>query len=195
MTAPDTNPYASPTSDDARGGGHAEGVHQQGPLTVIPIGSTLPEVCLFTSRRGTGKYEDKKLGWCAPWVLILVLVSPLLLAIVYFFMRKQARLRYFVDDSVRRKRLGLLRWWGGSLVAVAGTITAGVAGGVTWLILVGILIAALWSLAVALMWPRLSIAKIDQRFLYLKGLPGKTVEILCAPRVDAPDSISSAAGS
>jgi len=182
MTTPDANPYASPTSDDGLRSGDAVGVHQQGPLTVIPIGSTLPEVCLFTGKRGTGSFEDKTLVWCPPWVLIFILLNVIILLIVYFFAKKQGRLNYYVDESVRRRRVGLLRWWLGSLAGGIGMITVGLVGSVVWLSIIGAVIAVLWSLATAIMWPRLKIAKIDQRFIYLKELPPEVVEILCAAR-------------
>lgn len=75
-----------------------------GPLLVVSSGTVLPPICVKTGDPVAD--EDmlrKTYYWCPPLVLLLALVNLVLLAIVYFIVRKKCELSFGLDPHLRAK--------------------------------------------------------------------------------------------
>ncbi len=165
------NPYSAPATQPDSGATGDGQVRCVGDLLVIPKGTKLPGICLFTGTEDGGVFETKKLSWAPPWVFIFILFNILILLVVYLIVRKQGELTFYTDASIlaRRKTVG---WtWGGTMMAA---VVAAVIGFATEVPVLGIcsVLAFLVALIVLLVkFPKLKIAKIDKTDIHLKGIP------------------------
>lgn len=175
------NPYSAPAAEIRQLAPPVDGqIHKRDGLLLVPLGSELPAICLFTGKVGTGKYIDRTLVWVSPWLYLLILVNWLILLIVYVIVKKQGRLKYFVDDTVlaRRKKVMLISW----LVAIgmAALMAAGIVFELPALIgppILGLLIVLLVGLV---KFPKLKINRIDKQYIHLKGVPEQAMDDIIA---------------
>jgi hypothetical protein len=176
----EVNPYSAPAAEIRHQAPVDGKIHKLGGLLMVPVGSELPEICLFTGRTGTGKYEDKKLVWASPWIFLLILVNWLILLIVYMIIRKQGRLRYYVDHAVlaKRRKVMLVSWLGA--VLMVALLTTGIVCELPALIglpILGLLILLIVGL---MMTPKLKISRIDKVYIHLKGVPEQAMDGIIA---------------
>jgi hypothetical protein len=175
------NPYAAPQGEIGSSGRGADmrGVaRQQGDQLLIPVGSGLPDVCLFTGRRGTGRFYDKKLSWVPPLAFLTIFLGLLILIIVVLILQKHGRLRYYVDEEVVAKmtKATIVCWslFGGCLLLVGIAIAA--QSGLPALLALFLFIGMLVYTVVGI--PRLSIAKIDKQYIYLKKVHPDAIDAI-----------------
>jgi hypothetical protein len=95
-------------------------------MAVIRLGSRseygeLPEVCMRCGAPAT-VYKDRNFSWYPPWVIVLILVSPIVLIIVALVLTKRRRVRVPLCDRHRNHWLWRKLLVGGSFVfgVVAG---------------------------------------------------------------------------
>ena len=165
-----TNPYSAPTiqpDSTATGDGM---VRCLGDLLLIPKGTKLPGICLFTGKEDGGVFETKKLSWAPPWVFIFILFNLLILLVIYLIVRKQGELTWYTDASILARRRSVGWTWG--TTAMAGVVAA-VVGFASELPVVGVCSVLVILVALILLLvksPKLKIAKIDKTDIHLKGV-------------------------
>lgn len=173
------NPYMAPSVEVSKTVASG-GVHQKDGMLLVPLGSELPDVCLITGRRSTGRHVEKTFTWAPGWVYIFILFNLLVLLIVYLIVRKQGKLKYYLDHEVLAKISSVTR---NSWLTFAGLVVLEVVGIVQQIpLLIGVpILGSLILLIVALVrLPRLTIAKIDKQFIYLKKVHPDAVERILA---------------
>ena len=81
------------------------GIEIQGDCLVAPSGIRLPARCVRTNEPTTPGDERRKTYYFAPsWVFVLILVNIVVLAIVYFLIRKPCEIAFSESPTSRRKR-------------------------------------------------------------------------------------------
>ena len=175
------NPYSAPQTDIANSSPKAGGtIHQEDGLLVVPIGTELPDICLISGRRSSGRYFDKKLTWSPPWVFIFILVNLLILLIVYLIVRKQGRLKYYLDQEVvtRMRNHTIFSW-----VAFPSLIAAIVVGTILEilpLIALPLLTLPILLIVMVVIHPRIRIARIDKTAIYLAKVHPEAMDYILA---------------
>lgn len=166
------NPYAPPLNDEFDDGprGATAGVKLVGDTLICDKGASLPRVCLFSGEPSSERVS-RTLSWAPQWFLILAAMSPLLGALLYFVIRKTARLEYSLTPSARaRSSSSLLIAIGGGVGGFLLAIMAGVADQPLLALL--LIVIALIAIVVGSVRSRLfTITKIDKQQIHLKLRP------------------------
>ena len=131
----DINPYAAPEAISEDEAADFETLRVDGNLVCVGRRVQLPDICVLTGDTTDLVRLKISAGWCSPFVIIALVVSPLIGLILYVALRKQAWVTMSMNRSVRSKRLR--------------TVFRGV------LLLVAALALFVWALAVmsAISWP------------------------------------------
>ncbi|WAC20641.1 hypothetical protein OVA24_04510 [Luteolibacter sp. SL250] len=82
---------------------------RDGKFLVVRDGAELPDVCLRTheSVGGSGWRKKVPIVWTPPWVIALIVITPLIGLLVMMITRKRARITYSLNGDTRGK---ILRW-------------------------------------------------------------------------------------
>ncbi|MFM2089832.1 MAG: hypothetical protein RLZZ127_321 [Planctomycetota bacterium] len=171
------NPYEAPAAPLAL---QVEGRIQviDGDLH-IPIGATVPPVCLRTGEDGDLQPRTRTLVWCTPWVALAILVHLFVLLILYFVLRKKGSLTFSITAGEER-RLRRRRMTAWALLAGTGLcLVAAIVLGSFWLILpaLGLLIGAGVFGSIA---RPLAIRRITKTHIVLKGVHPRALERIAA---------------
>ncbi len=102
MSAP--NPYAPPRDDEPGAAQAARGMLLLGNVLTVDRDGTLPPLCPFSGEPTTDIPTSHRLVWTPPWFLVVAFMSPLLAALLYFFVRRTARLHFALGASAQRRR-------------------------------------------------------------------------------------------
>src|SRR6218665_2136774 len=115
MSSNEVNPYMAPA---ATPGGTPPPIPLQfsapfyfrdGKFLVVRDGAELPDVCLRTHEPvgGGGWRKKAPFVWNPPWVIALILITPLFGLIVMMIVRKIAKITYSLGGDARGK---IIRW-------------------------------------------------------------------------------------
>lgn len=178
MPTDPVNPYSAPQTAIDKHVPKDAVIHRQEDLLVIPIGTELPDICLLTGRRSTGKFFDKKFTWSPGWVYIFLLVNLLVLLIIYLVVRKQGRLKYYLDGAVvtKMKKQALFSWLAFPLLILM--IIAGTGLEIPLLIIVPILTIVVLLIVMLFIYPKLHIKKIDKTYIYVAKVHPDAMEYI-----------------
>jgi hypothetical protein len=169
-SAPEFNPYAPPSADWAMaaapvgpGGGQW---WFQGNTLVVVKGSTLPlNLCVKTGQPSDGEPVKRTLQWVHPLVTLTVLISPLIMIILYFVLRKTGDISYGLSTEMRKRRkTGLILTLAPLLLIVllAVALPEPALG-----FLLGLLIWLVCLVVGLIMMNPFKITKIDDKYIYL----------------------------
>jgi hypothetical protein len=183
------NPYASPEAPPAgphSGASHSSGYFVDGNLLVARDGAILPSRCIKTNLPiGPVDWTStKKLTWTPPWVWLLILVSPVVLAIVAVIVQKKAKVTISMARPIRSKQVKQSAFgWCGAALGVAilwfsclqdqDWIAWGIGGGIL-LILVGLVFVSIPS-------SMLRVTKFKDGWFSIKGCSPEFLNALAAP--------------
>lgn len=164
------NPYAAQINDQEslKKGDH--GLRISDGLLVIPKGTKLPDICIITGRRGTGKYFTKEFSWAPNWVYFMILINLLVLLIAYIATKKSGKMEYYFDKTIIRERYKYLtiNWLllGLSVLCVVFAVLfeSGLIASLIILFVIAMLVV--WAVKLT----KIKVAKIDMQFIYLKGI-------------------------
>jgi hypothetical protein len=168
----DDNPYAPPKSD-----AYIKDLHpaepspawRDGILLVVRKGAELPDRCLRCNAPAEGYRFSRSLSWLNSLWLLTILISPLILIIVYFGLRKRGRVTVGLcthHQNVRRRAtaLGLLIVLAGVGLIAAGAARPGLAPGLES---AGILLVVLGMIGGMVGSRVLVPRRIDKHFIWL----------------------------
>lgn len=168
----DLNPYQSPTAscDATTAERFADFPSVDGKCLVVASGTVLPPVCVKTNQRLSEKdLVCKRFEWCTPWVALLVLLSPLLLILAYFLVRRKCSLTYGLHPQIRkkyRKRI-LLKIVAAIVLLLAIVLSASVdAAAVAMLFVFLFLVSLVWLFVGN---SPLSVVKYRKKMFWIKG--------------------------
>jgi hypothetical protein len=168
------NPYAPPKTDrldaDRRLDSPDQAWRDRKLLVVRKKGAVLPDRCLKCNAPAEGYLFTRDISWIRPMWVLLVLLSPLLFILVYFFVRWTGKVSVGLCPGHRqaRRRMIMLGW----LIALSGFGAFGLAtvlrdNGAIASVLTGfgLLIA---GVVVGVLGSRVLLpTKIDQQFVWL----------------------------
>ncbi|WP_166829726.1 zinc ribbon domain-containing protein [Thalassoroseus pseudoceratinae] len=158
-------PYCGENLDE----GDSAGVWRDGNVLVFEKGARLPNRCI-KSNEPAERFLSRDLVWAPPWVYLGLLGGAILVIVFYLIAKKTAHADFGITKEwVKRRRLRIATVWllsfFGLFLIVAGAATefwAILAAGVlTW-------IGALFYAAIAV--PLYSVQRIDERYVWLKGI-------------------------
>ena len=173
-----SSPYAPPPPPQFVGGVATypsgletrPGVWRQKSTLVMDKNATLPPRCVKCSEPVVAADFERKLRWHHPAIYLIVLVNWLIYVIVALCVRKRATIYVGLCPTHRTKRrTALMLTW--ALVAIGfALIFAGLSGDMPGLAGLGglNLLGALIYAAVAV--PLVRVKKIDEHFIWLKGV-------------------------
>ncbi len=115
MSSNEVNPYSAPAAAAAGTPppipflSPAPFYFRDGKFLVIRDGAELPDVCLRTNEPVGGGGWRKKVSfvWNPPWVIALILITPLIGLILMLILRKSAKITYSLNGDSRGK---IIRW-------------------------------------------------------------------------------------
>jgi hypothetical protein len=117
----DDNPYAAPKADVLVKDRHLDSssdAWRHGKMLVVRKGAELPDRCLKCAAPARGYRFSRSLSWHKPVWALTFLISPILYALVYFFVRWRARVTVGLCPRHRRNRARAIAL--GWLAALAG---------------------------------------------------------------------------
>lgn len=118
-----SNPYAPPSAQVEHP--FEGGIWRDGKKLVVAKGTPLPCRCVKCNAPVEKEGKTRKIYWHHPALYVLVLFWLILYLIVALIVRKQADINPSLCEVHRQKRnLGLWIGWGGSVVALVGTMFA-----------------------------------------------------------------------
>jgi len=164
-----SNPYAPPQHDDfsALATGSASDLRLAGDTLIFDKGASLPRLCLF-SGEPSDERTSRTLWWAPQWAFVIVAVSPLIGAIVYFVVRKSGTVEYSLSAAARkRQRSGRWLLIGGALGGVVFATAAG-AGKLPALSLLSIAVALILIIVGSVRSRLFHIARIDKQQIHLR---------------------------
>ena len=97
------NPYQAPAETSTQ----AQNLpfYTDGKFLVIRSGAVLPSRCVKTNQPiPESSLKTRDMSWAHPMIAVLVLLSPLILIIVYFIVRKTCTVTYGVHSDIRRQK-------------------------------------------------------------------------------------------
>ncbi len=173
----DFNPYDAPSAEPvfALNLGDTSPFRIEDGCLVVPIGSTLPDICVYTGQEGGNIPIQKTFVWARSWIYLLILLNILILLIVYMIVRKKGRVTFFVSPQASSSRMQWLaiNW----AIFLTGLVALGVAIayeapvlGIACPVLV-ITSLVIYYLKVRGIYP----AWIDETRIALKGIPGEVM--------------------
>ncbi len=158
--APFANPYAG-----------QEGVWQDGATLVMRKDAQLPDRCVKCNDFTNGYKLKRNLSWHHPAVFLAIFFSPLIYFIVAMIVRKTATVHFGLCEPHRTKRrTGFIISWvlfGLSIACFVLAIAAENAG----IILLSLLFFLAAIIYVAIVARVVAVMKIDEHYVWLKGLP------------------------
>ncbi len=97
--------------------------YRNGDKLVVPNGAPLPGYCVKCGEPVTGELVRKKFQWHNPWLVLLVLISPIVYLIVALIVVKRAELLVpMCPEHIQRRKNLLIATW----VLLLGFIPAGI---------------------------------------------------------------------
>jgi hypothetical protein len=97
------NPYQSPKAPVLPGPAPAQ-VFVDRDCLVVRSGAVLAGRCVKTNRPvSDSEIVPRNLYWSPSWIVLLILVSPLILVLAYFLVRKRCRLTFGMHSEIRRR--------------------------------------------------------------------------------------------
>lgn len=176
------NPYAPPVASVEAFGTTSQGDWQlQGDTLVVQKGALLPRICLYDGTTVNGASIQRNMAWVPVWVRILVVLSPLIFLIVFFIVRKQGTVGYYLGDAAKKRRTEGVLLIVGSIVVLVGCMIASAGANEPILMLVGLLGFLVMLIFGAMRVRSFTLTKIDDQFVYLK-LPPAAVQAFAQQR-------------
>jgi len=124
----DDNPYAAPMADVLVKDRHLDSsidAWRDGKMLVVRKGAELPDRCLKCAAPARGYRFSRSLSWHKPVWALTFLISPILYALVYFFVRWRARVTVGLCPRHRRNRARAIALGWLAALAGLGSIIAG----------------------------------------------------------------------
>ncbi len=164
------NPYA-PSEASLRAGEvrPATGLMHDGKVLLVPQGCGLPDRCVKCNDDAVLPIRERTVYWHHPGWYLMLLVNVILYVIVALIARKTAKVSPGLCERHRRKRnVGLFIGWGGTLLGLAGMVSAG-AYQRPELILIMLLLTFAAIIAGIIVSRVVYASRIDDRYIRLKG--------------------------
>ena len=137
------NPYSAPLHGLAPIQSESAGAVVQGNLLKIKTGFVFPENCVLCGENCSGHMKKKKLYYAPVWMWIFILLNLLVLAIVYFIVRKPLDITFgYCEQHRSKKRIYGIISHVSFIVGVGFAILAGVLAAQILAIVTPILIIA-----------------------------------------------------
>lgn len=143
---------------------------RSGNLLVLRKDAFLPDRCVKCNQPANGFKLPRKLSWHTPWLYLLILPSLLIYIIVALIVSKKARLEIgLCQEHRQRRRRDLAIAW---LIFVLSLVAFGAAAALSngWLALAGVSLLLVAIVYGAVRVPPVQAKRIDNQFLWLKGV-------------------------
>jgi hypothetical protein len=146
------------------------GIWRDGNLLVYWPGAQFPARCLKCNAQAAPKPFKKTLYWHPPWVYLLIFVHLFVYVIVGLITRKSAKFSGgFCPGHLQRRRIGIAIAVFGGLGGFAGMILGAMEDSPALAVLAGL--GMIVSIIVGAVMARLlSVQRIEQGYVYLKGV-------------------------